>query len=63
MMLEIRDLDAWYGKSQVLRGVALAIGEGEIVALLGRNGAGRSRSASLWWVGRTPSCSTSRPPA
>ncbi len=42
MMLEIHDLDAWYGKSQVLRGVALAIGEGEIVALLGRNGAGRS---------------------
>ncbi len=42
MMLEIRDLDAWYGKSQVLRGVTLAIGEGEIVALLGRNGAGRS---------------------
>ncbi len=42
MMLEIRDLDAWYGKSQVLRGVALAIREGEIVALLGRNGAGRS---------------------
>lgn len=42
MMLEIRNLDAWYGKSQVLRGVTLAIGEGEIVALLGRNGAGRS---------------------
>ena len=41
-MLTVRDLDAWYGKSQVLRGVALAIGEGEIVALLGRNGAGRS---------------------
>lgn len=41
-MLTVRDLDAWYGKSQVLRGVALTIGEGEIVALLGRNGAGRS---------------------
>lgn len=41
-MLEVRNLEAWYGKSQVLRGVDLAVGRGEIVALLGRNGAGRS---------------------
>ncbi len=41
-LLEIRDLDAWYGKSQVLRGVDLQIARGEIVSLLGRNGAGRS---------------------
>jgi len=41
-MLKVRNLDAWYGKSQVLRGVELDIGKGEIVALLGRNGAGRS---------------------
>jgi len=41
-MLKIRGLDAWYGKSQVLRGVELEVGKGEIVALLGRNGAGRS---------------------
>ena len=41
-MLAVRDLDAWYGKSQVLRGVELQVGRGEIVALLGRNGAGRS---------------------
>ena len=41
-MLEVRGLEAWYGKSQVLRGVDLAVGKGEIVALLGRNGAGRS---------------------
>lgn len=41
-MLTVRDLDAWYGKSQVLRGVTMEIGKGEIVALLGRNGAGRS---------------------
>ncbi len=41
-MLEVQDLEAWYGKSQVLRGVSMAVGRGEIVALLGRNGAGRS---------------------
>ena len=41
-MLEVRGLEAWYGKSQVLRGVDMAVGRGEIVALLGRNGAGRS---------------------
>ena len=41
-LLEVSGLDAWYGKSQVLRGVELQIGRGEIVAILGRNGAGRS---------------------
>lgn len=41
-MLSVRGLDAWYGKSQVLRGVDLDVAPGEIVALLGRNGAGRS---------------------
>jgi branched-chain amino acid transport system ATP-binding protein len=41
-MLEVENLQAWYGKSHVLQGVNLHVGEGEIVALLGRNGAGRS---------------------
>jgi branched-chain amino acid transport system ATP-binding protein len=41
-MLEIRDLHAYYGKSHVLHGVDLSVGEGEIVSLLGRNGVGRS---------------------
>ncbi|MGM0632228.1 MAG: ABC transporter ATP-binding protein [Pseudomonadota bacterium] len=41
-MLEVRDLQAWYGKSHILRGVDLDVGEGEIVSLLGRNGVGRS---------------------
>ena len=41
-MLTITDLRAWYGKSQVLHGVNLQVARGEIVALLGRNGAGRS---------------------
>jgi branched-chain amino acid transport system ATP-binding protein len=40
--LEIRDLNAWYGKSHVLHGVDMHVDEGEIVSLLGRNGVGRS---------------------
>jgi len=42
MMLSVQGLQAWYGKSQVLHGVNLQVERGEIVALLGRNGAGRS---------------------
>lgn len=41
-LLTLRDLHAWYGKSHVLYGIDLQIHEGEIVSLLGRNGAGRS---------------------
>ena len=41
-MLEVTDLHAYYGKSHILQGVSLNIQEGEIVALLGRNGVGRS---------------------
>ncbi len=41
-MLEVRDLNAFYGKSHILRGVNMDVAAGEIVALLGRNGVGRS---------------------
>ncbi|MEL6946962.1 MAG: ABC transporter ATP-binding protein [Pseudomonadota bacterium] len=41
-MLAVNDLHAYYGKSHILQGVSLGVGEGEIVALLGRNGVGRS---------------------
>lgn len=41
-MLTIQNLHAYYGKSHVLHGVDMAVGEGEIVALLGRNGVGKS---------------------
>ncbi len=40
--LEIRDLHAWYGESHILHGVNLTVNPGEVVTLLGRNGAGRT---------------------
>ncbi len=43
--LYIDDLHAWYGAAQVVHGVNLSIGEGEAVALVGRNGSGRSTLA------------------
>ena len=42
MMLDVRDLHAYYGKSHILQGVSLRVGAGEIVSILGRNGVGRS---------------------
>jgi branched-chain amino acid transport system ATP-binding protein len=40
--MEIRGLEAWYGESHVLHGVDVDIREGEVVTLLGRNGAGKT---------------------
>ena len=44
-MLQIHQLHAYYGKSHVLQGVSFDVKQGEIVALLGRNGSGRSTTA------------------
>jgi branched-chain amino acid transport system ATP-binding protein len=41
-ILRIEDLNAWYGESHILHGVNLSVTEGEVVTLLGRNGAGRT---------------------
>jgi branched-chain amino acid transport system ATP-binding protein len=41
-LLEVQALDAWYGAAQILHGVALQVARGEVVALMGRNGAGKS---------------------
>ena len=40
--LEITDLQAWYGESHILHGIDLTVAPGEVVTLLGRNGAGRT---------------------
>lgn len=44
-MLKVKNLHAYYGKSHVLHGVNFEVGKSEIVALLGRNGSGRSTTA------------------
>ncbi len=66
-MLEVRDLYSGYGEAIVVRGVSLDVGAGEIVALLGRNGMGKTtlirsimgltppqvRSGSIMWRGES----------
>jgi branched-chain amino acid transport system ATP-binding protein len=66
-MLEVRDLHSGYGEAQVIHGVSLDVGAGEIVALLGRNGMGKTtfirsimgltppkvRSGSVTWRGES----------
>jgi branched-chain amino acid transport system ATP-binding protein len=42
MLLQIRDLNTYYGASHVLQGISLDVAQGELVALLGRNGMGKS---------------------
>lgn len=41
-LLQVQGLNAWYGAAQILFGVSLQVGRGEVVALMGRNGAGKS---------------------
>jgi branched-chain amino acid transport system ATP-binding protein len=42
VILEVRNVDAYYGLGHILHGLSLAVAEGEVVALLGRNGAGKT---------------------
>ena len=42
MLLQVDGLNAWYGAAHILHGVSLNVGRGEVVALMGRNGAGKS---------------------
>ncbi len=53
-LLEVRDLQAWYGESHVLHGVSFAVNAGEVVTLLGRNGAGKTTTlkAIMWLIPR-----------
>ncbi|MBI3329026.1 MAG: ATP-binding cassette domain-containing protein, partial [Nitrospinae bacterium] len=41
-MLQLEEIHTYYGLVHMLQGVSLALGEGEVVALLGRNGAGKT---------------------
>jgi branched-chain amino acid transport system ATP-binding protein len=41
-VLEVKDLQAWYGESHILHGINFHVNEGEVVTLLGRNGAGKT---------------------
>jgi branched-chain amino acid transport system ATP-binding protein len=41
-LLEVAELNAWYGESHILHGVGFEVGQGELVTLLGRNGAGKT---------------------
>jgi riboflavin synthase alpha subunit len=52
--LRISNLQSWYGESHILHGVDMTVNEGEVVTLLGRNGAGRTTTVKsiLGLVGR-----------
>ena len=58
-MLEVENLHAYYGKSHILHGVTFHVGDGEIVSLLGRNGAGRSTTIKTI-MGEVPPAGTIR---
>ena len=53
-LLRLTDVHAWYGESHILHGIDLTVNKGEVVTLLGRNGAGRTTTlkAVLGLVGR-----------
>ena len=58
LILDARDIHAWYGSSHVLHGVALQIAKGETVGLLGRNGMGKTTTVRSL-LGLTPARSGS----
>jgi branched-chain amino acid transport system ATP-binding protein len=58
-MLEVADLHAYYGKSHILQGITFRVGAGEIISLLGRNGAGRSTAVKTI-MGQVPAVGSIR---
>ena len=62
-MLRVQDLHVYYGAIHAVKGVSLEVNEGEIVTLIGANGAGKSTVLSSWLTSTAPcrpisSCST-----
>src|SRR5271166_3130558 len=53
IVLNVKGLQAWYNESHILHGVSLEVREGELVTLLGRNGAGKSTTLRSL-IGLTP---------
>ena len=45
--LEVKDVDLFYGRVQALRGLSIEVNEGEVVSLLGNNGAGKTSTLSM----------------
>ena len=58
-MLDVENLHAYYAKSHILQGISFRVGEGEIVSLLGRNGAGRSTAVKTL-IGQVPAVGSIR---
>ena len=46
-MLEVRDLEVYYGVIQAIKGISFDVNQGEIVALIGANGAGKTTTLHL----------------
>jgi len=59
-LLEVRDIGAFYGASQVLFGVSLEVGEGEFVTLIGRNGMGKTATVKTIMGMLVPAAGTVR---
>ena len=43
-MLEVKDLEVYYGMIQAIKGISFEVNEGEVIALIGANGAGKTSS-------------------
>ena len=53
MMLSIKNIKTYYGNIQALKGVSIDIDEGEIITLIGANGAGKNHNAHVY-IGYCP---------
>ena len=62
MLLEVDDLNVFYGRIQAIKGISITVDEGEIVTLIGANGAGKTTTmktiSGVRPVARAASCST-----